>query len=149
MAGLTNKGKFRILEKFYRGADVFNAVLITSAVAPGPDINAFSELTEIAAGNGYTAGGIALTGNATDFDALVEDDVNDRAYVQVRDLVWTAATGNLPLSGSGARYLVLLDNNVTPGSREVLNYWDLVSDRVVSVGQALTIQNAEFRLNEV
>jgi len=149
MAGLTNKGKFRILEKYYRGGDTFNAALVTSAAAPGPDINILSELTEIAAGNGYTTGGIALTGNATDFDVITEDDVNDRAFIQIKDLIWTAAGGNLPTSGSGARHLVLTDNNVTIGSREVINYWDLAADRVVSDTQGLTIQNPEFRLNEV
>ncbi len=149
MAGLTNKGKFRILEKYYRGGDTFNAALVTSAVAPVADTNTFGQLTEIAAGNGYTTGGLALTGNAIDFDVITEDDVNDRAFIQTKDLVWTAAGGNLPGSGSGARYLVLTDNNATIANREVLNYWDLVSDRVVSDTQALTLQNSEFRLNEV
>lgn len=137
------------MEKFFRSADVFNAALVTSAVAPGPDINTFGELTEIAAGNGYAAGGLALTGNATDFDVLTEDDVNDRAFVQTRDLTWTAAGGPLPAAGGGAAKLILTDNNVTIGSREALLYWDLGGDRQVTDGQPLTIQNPEFRLNEV
>lgn len=153
MAGFTNRGKFLILQGVFRNTGLptnFFIALVTSATAPTPDINTLSELTEIAAGNGYTAGGISLTKNATDFDVLTEDDAgtNDRAFVQVKDVIWTAATGSLPASGNGARYAVLLDDNATVGSRQVLAYWDLTSDRVVSVGQTLTLQNCELRLTE-
>jgi len=150
MASLqTNKGVFRTLESRWRGVAVptnYYVALVTSAVAPTVDTNTFSQLTEIATGNGYTAGGIALTPGATDFDVLTEDDTNDRALVQIKDLVWTASVGSLPASGNGARYAVLTDDNVTPGSREIFASFDLVSDRTVSVGQTLTIQNCELQL---
>lgn len=151
MAGWTNKGKFRGLEWALRNGarpTNFYLALVTSAVAPGPDINTLSELTEIAAGNGYTTGGESLTPGATDFDVLTEDDTNDRALIQIKDVVWTATGGSIPASGGGARYAVLTDDNVTVGSREVLEYWDLVSDRTVSVGQTLTLQDCEIRINE-
>ena len=151
MAGWTNKGKFRALGRHYQGvAQPTNlyAALVTSAVAPVADTDVKSSLTEIANGNGYTTGGISLTRNAADFDVLTEDDANDRALVQLKDLVWTAAGGPIPASGGGARYGILTDDNVTQGSREVLHYWDLVSDRSVSVGQTLTLQNCEMRINE-
>lgn len=151
MAGLTNKGKFRILNGFFRNTSVptnFYVALVTSATAPTADINTLSQLTEIAAGNGYTAGGIQLARNSTDFDALTENDTDDRGELQIKDLVWTASGGSLPASGSGARYAVLTDDNATVGSREVLAFWDLTSDRTVSVGQTLTLQNCELRLTE-
>lgn len=149
MAGQTNKGSYRMLEVYYRGGSApanFYLFLATSAVAPGADINTKSELTEVAAGNGYTAGGISIARNATDFDVLTEDDANDRALIQIKDISWTASGGNLPGSGSGARYAILTDANATPANREVINFWDLVSDRVVSDGQTLTLQNCEFRI---
>lgn len=149
MSGFTNRGRYSILSYVFRGATMptnLYVALVTSAVAPTVDTNTFSELTEIAAGNGYTAGGIALTRNSTDFDALTEDDSGNLAYVQVRDLVWTASGGNLPASGSGARYAILTDDNATQGSRLVLAWWDLSSDRSVSSGQPLTLQNCELRL---
>ncbi len=152
MPGWTNKGKFRTLGRHYQGvAQPTNlyAALVTSAVAPVADTDVKSSLTEIANGNGYTTGGIILARNATDFDVLTEDDANDRALVQLKDLVWTAAAGPIPASGGGARYAVMTDDNVTQGSREVLHYWDLVSDRTVSDGQTLTLQNCELRINEV
>lgn len=151
MAGWTNKLKFRILGWTFRGVALptnFYVALVTSATAPTADTNTKSELTEIANGNGYTTGGISLTKNTTDFDVLTEDDTNDRGLVQIKDLVWTASGGSLPGSGNGARYAILTDDNATQGSREVLAYFDLTSDRSVSSGQTLTLQDCELRINE-
>lgn len=151
MAGWMNKGKWRALGWVLRGDTIptnFYVALVTSATAPTADINTFSELTEIAAGNGYTSGGYQLTPNSTDFDVHTEDDANDRGLIQIKDIVWTASGGPIPASGSGARYAVLTDDNATVGSREVLAYWDLESDRTVSDGQTLTLQDCELRINE-
>jgi hypothetical protein len=151
MAGWTNKGKARVLKGFFRNVNVptsFYLALCTSAITPVPDINTFSELTEIAAGNGYTAGGLQVLRNTVDWDQMIEDDINDIAYIQVKDIVWTASGGPIPASGSGARWAVLLDDNATLGSREVICWWDLVTDRQVSDGQTLTLQNIEIRLIE-
>jgi hypothetical protein len=125
----------------------YYVALLTSATAPNADTNTKADVTEMASGNGYTTGGISLTKNSTDFDVLTEDDTNDRALIQIRDLVWTASGGSMPASG-GARYAVLTDDNATQTSREVYHFWDLVSDRQVSVGQTLTLQDCEIRLTE-
>lgn len=145
---LTNRGAFQIWKTFFQGAAAptqFNLALCTDAVTPTRETNLFSELTEIPAGNGYTSGGLAVARNSTDFDVVTEDDVNNRAYFQMKAFVWTASGGNLPASGTGARWAVLLDNNATIANREVLAVFDLVANRVVSVGQTLTIDNAELR----
>lgn len=147
----TNRGKMLVLDWAFRGATRpanFYVALVTSATAPTVDINTLSELTQIATGNGYTDGGIQLTPGNTDFDSLAENDANDRAELQLKDLVWTAAGGNLPASGNGARYAVLTDDNATVGSRQVIAYWDLTADRTVSDTQNLTLQNSELRLTE-
>ena len=151
MPGWTNKGKFSILDAYFRdtGAPTnFYIALVTSANAPGPDTDTLSDLTEIAAGNGYASGGYQLAKNSTDFDVLNENDADDRGEIQVKDVVWTASGGPIPASGNGARYAVLTDDNATIGDREVYAYWDLVSDRTVSDGQTLTLQNCELRLTE-
>jgi hypothetical protein len=126
----------------------FYVALVTSATAPTADTNTLGDLTQIAAGNGYTSGGIAVARNSTDFDTLTEDDTNDRGDLQIKDLTWTASGGSIPGSGNGARYAVLTDDNATVNSREVYAYWDLTSDRSVSTGQTLTLQNLEIRLSE-
>ncbi len=152
MPGMTNRGKYAILGTYFRADTTltpggFSAQLITNAVVPGPGTDLVSELTEIAAGNGYAAGGISLGRNATDFDVLTEDDVNNWALVQIRDLVWTAAGGPIPASGSGASYVILGDDDATPN---VVGYASLGGSPItVSDGQSLTLQNTEFRLTEV
>jgi hypothetical protein len=123
----------------------YYVALVTSATAPTADTNTLSQLTEIAAGNGYTTGGFQLTPGATDFDSLTENDTDDRAELLVKDVVWTASGGSIPASGDGARYAVLTDDNATVGSRLVYAWWDLDSDRAVSTGQTLTLQDLELR----
>lgn len=145
----TNKGKFHVLGVTFRNATEktnYYIALVTSATAPTPDTNTLSQLTEIANGNGYTTGGYQLTPNSTDFDTLTEDDSGDKGLVQIKDVAWTASGGTLPGSGSGARYAVLIDDNATVGSREVYAWWDLSSDRSVSSGQTLTLQNLELNI---
>jgi hypothetical protein len=149
---VTNKGKARELNGFYRAQNIptqFYLALVTAAAAPTVDTNTWSDISanEIAAGNGYTAGGQAVARNTTDWDVLTEDDTNDRGLVQMKDFSWTASGGPIPASGSGARYAVLMDDNGTAGSREVLIVFDLGSDRTVSSGQTLTLQNMERRSN--
>jgi len=151
MAGVTNKGKMRLLDAYFLASGApssFYVALVTAAVAPAADINTLGELTEIADGNGYTEGGYQLNRDGTDFDTLTEEDLTDQGIVQVKDVVWTAGGGDIPDSGAGARYAVLTDDNGTVGNREVIAYWDLVSPRTVSDGQTLTLQNLELDLNE-
>lgn len=151
MAGWTNKGKMSILDAYFRnnGAPTnFYIALLTSATAPDQDTNTMSDHTEINAGNGYTSGGYSLTPGATDFDVLNEDDTNDRGDIQIKDVAWTASGGSIPNGGSGARYAVLTDDNGTVANREIYAYWDLSSDRSVSSGQTLTLQDLELRLTE-
>jgi len=152
MAGFTNRGKYLMLGYVFRGTTLptnFYVALVTSAVAPTQDHNTLSQLTEIAAGNGYTTGGYQLTPGTTDFDVQTENDTSDLALVQIKDVIWTASGGSIPSSGGGARYAVLTDNNVTVGSRQIIAYWSLGSDRTVSSGQTLTLQNCELDLTEV
>lgn len=151
MAGFTNRGKVHLFDLVFRNAAEptnYFVALVTSATAPGPDTNTMSDLTEINAGNGYTSGGYSLDRNSTDFNVLTEDDGADKAILQVKDVVFTASGGNLPNGGSGARYAVLTDDNVTVANRIVIAYWSLGSDRVVSNTQALTLVDLELNATE-
>lgn len=149
MAGLTNKGTTRILEAMGRAVAFpasFNVALLTSAVTPTADTNTMADVTQIATGNGYTDGGINVARNSTDFDTLTEDDTLDRALTRIKDLIWTASGGSIPASGGGARWAVLTDNNATVADREVWAFFDLTSDRTITDGQSLTLQDLEIRL---
>jgi|TARA_R110000824_G_scaffold9642_7_gene42877 hypothetical protein len=146
-SGTTDRGKKLLLDYAFEASTVpttYYLALCTSAVTPTKAINTFSQMTEIAAGQGYTTGGASLTA-ATDF-TVTEVDSTVGAKVVIADTTFTASGGNLPASGDGARWAVLLDGAVS-GSN-VLAYFDLVSDRTVSDTQTLTIQAAEIDANE-
>lgn len=147
MAGVTNRGKYNLLD-LVRGASVpTNYYVGLASAAIDADDDTYADLTEVTAGNGYTAGGQSITPNSTDFDVLTEDDVNDRAYMRIKDLTWTGTGGTLPSSGN-ATYAFLTDDNGTMSAREVWFYWDLGGSYQVSSGQDLTLVDLEIRINE-
>jgi hypothetical protein len=146
MAGFTNKGKYTMLG-WMKGTALptnFYVALVTSATAPVADTNTKSELTELTEQFGYTTGGKSLTKNGTDFPVHTEDDGADTAYIRIKDQAWTASGGSI----GAARYAILTDDNATQGSRLVLAFWSLTSDRTVSDGQVLTLQALELQLTE-
>ena len=146
-SGTTDRGKKLLLDYAFEASTVpttYYLALCTSATSPTKAINTFSQLTQVATGQGYTDGGASLT--AADDFTVTEVDGAVGAKVVIDNVVFTASGGNLPASGDGARWAVLLDGNVS-GSN-VLAYFDLVSDRTVSDTQTLTIAAAEIDANE-
>lgn len=151
MAGMTNRGKYMLLGWPFVAATIptnFFLALLTSATTPDADTNLMSDHTQIAVGNGYLDGGYSLTPGGTDFDVWTEDDGNDRGFVQIKDIVWTATGGPLPITGNGARWAVLTKDGAVVADREIYDYFDLVSDRSVSQDQTLTLEDCEIRINE-
>lgn len=141
----TNKGK-AFFAAYVRGValptNLYLALLADSALAD-PDINVMGDVTEIPAGNGYTAGGLLLTPNATDFDSLIENDAADRAELQLKDCVFTAAGGPLPSAGY-AYHCALTDDNATVALREIYFIGSLQVGRQVTAGESITLQNWQF-----
>lgn len=148
MAGWTNRGKKLVLNGFFANTEQptgFRVMLCKSTTAPLVTHNVKADLTEIEIGNTYTTSGYLLSRNSTDFDTPYEDDSGNVGYIRIKDVSWTASGGSIPISGLGARYAVLLD---TTSSGNVICWWDLTSDRTVSNGQTLTLQDLELRLTE-
>lgn len=154
--GVTNRGKKRIMQAYLAAVSVpanFNLILCTTATGGAtipfePDLNTQSELTQIANGNGYVTDGKTIARSSVGFEAVSEDDAGDKSAIQMQDQTWTAAGGAIPISGSGARWAVLVDDNATPGSRDIILGWDLGSDRTVSSGQNLVIKDAPIHCLE-
>jgi hypothetical protein len=151
MAGFTNRGKYYgLVGLFNRSVSLptsLYAALCTSTVTPTAAINTLGQLEEIAAGNGYTAGGVLLTPNNTNFP-IVEDDGNGKATITVANIVFTATSGGpIPGSGLGAYYLVVTDDNATVSLRNVY-FWvelpDVGSGLYVTATQSITISNQKI-----
>lgn len=140
---LTVKGASHFLSRARGVANPTNykIVLITNAATPTRTTSTFSGLTEIAAGNGYTSGGMTIALNSTDFDQLVEDTTtNFRAELHMKDLVWTASGGTIPASGVGIYTAVLADDNATLNSREVYAFWtSTAAPHVIANGLTFTL----------
>lgn len=146
----TNRGLLRVLDCALRGAAPANlhVALVTATTAPSPTTNTLGDLQEIAAGNGYTAGGVTIARDAVDWDVLTEDDGAGRAFAQMKNVVLTASGGPIPASGGAARSVVLLGPHATPASREVWAYWTEGAGFTIPSGQSLTIIDYELALEQ-
>lgn len=104
-----------------------------------------SELTEVANGNGYTTGGIAVALNSTDWPTETESDTAGRQYFErkLKTVSWTASGGNIPASGDGPKAVVLVDDAADPN---VIAYIDLGSERTVVSGLPLTVTGFALRI---
>ncbi len=148
-----NRGLYLLLQTFFQnGAEPTNLYLAfsTAAHTPDPDDSTFaSPIIEVATGNGYSAGGISLNRNTTDFISLTQDDTNNRATITMKNLSFTPSGGPFPNGVDGARWAHLLTDEGTPSSRQVIASLDLVVPIFVSDGQALTLSSATFRITAV
>jgi hypothetical protein len=152
MPGSTNRGKFRLLEHEFRRTALptsYFLVLVTSSGSPGADTNVLGELTEIAAGNGYDLGGIELTPGETDFDVINEDDDEDLAAIQIRDITILATGGQIPITGDPAFAVVITDDNVVLADREVFDYWSLGAETTILENNSLTLRDLTLRAREI
>lgn len=147
-SGLSNIGAQTILQLAMQAASLagsgFKLYLYDQGATPDPDDDDKTAwgtrgLAE-ATGGGY--GEATVNRDATDFDVANRDDTSNFGFIQLKDFVF-------PASGSAitnARYAVLMDANVTEGSRIVFCWWDLGSAHTIPDGSSLTIQNAEIRI---
>jgi hypothetical protein len=106
------------------GADVVKILLSNTAPTAANAVKA--DITEIAAGNGYAAGGAAVT--------ITSSTQSGGTYKLVgNDLVFTAAGGTIgPL-----RYAVFY--NSTPGAGPLIGWWDYGSSVTLNSGDTFTV----------
>lgn len=139
---LTCYGVYKALDIAFRGASAtdwsqFNAVLVTAAAAPDEDSELFSAFTEIAAGAGYSAGGITVEASSVGWPVLTQNDAGSPSRtIMVHKTLSFAFSAAWPASGSAARYCLILDNAAT---KRVIGYEDLGSARSDTVASTLTI----------
>jgi hypothetical protein len=105
------------------GADTLKVALTNTAPIAANSV--FADLTEISAGNGYTAGGTQAT---------ISSSVQSGGVYKLvlADVVFTASGGSIgPL-----RYAVLY--NDTPVSKPLIGFWDYGASITLLTGETLT-----------
>lgn len=137
---LSNHYKFMLMTKKIDFVnDTFKLALMATGFTYNKDTHAAwadVSASELAAGNGYTAGGatMTLTGGA-----VTEDDTNDRGQAAFDDVTWTASGGNIgPTPGA-----IMFDDTTTDDT--IVGYIDFGSDKTAPDGQPLTVQNIFVR----
>lgn len=100
--------------------------VMLSNAAPVVTNTAKANITEITAGNGYTAGGTATT--VTKSNSLGVETMF------AADVVFTAAGGSI----GPFRYIVLYNDTQTTPAKPLVCWWDYGSSISVSTGQTFT-----------
>ena len=108
---------------FDLGSDTLKVMLTNAAPSAANSVKA--NLTEIAAGNGYTAGGTAATISSS-------AQTSGTYKLILADVVFTASGGGI----GPFRYVVLYDDTAT--SDELIGWWDYGSSITVNPGETFT-----------
>lgn len=106
------------------GADTLKVLLTNSAPSASNTVKA--DLTEISAGNGYTAGGTAASISSS-------SQTSGTYKLVLADVVFTASGGSI----GPFRYAVLY--NDTAASDELIGYWDYGSSITLAAGETFTV----------
>jgi hypothetical protein len=102
--------------------------IVLTNTAPVATNSVLANLTEIAGGNGYTAGGNAVT--------VASSGQTDGTYKLVLDdLTITASGGSI----GPFRYFVLIDNTPTSPADPLIGWWDYGSSITLADGESITV----------
>lgn len=109
------------------GSDTLKLML--SNTAPNSSTNTVkADITEIAAGNGYTAGGNTVT--------ITSSAQSAGTYKLVgNDVVFTASGGSI----GPFRYVVLYNDTPTSPADPLIGYWDYGSSITLADGETFTV----------
>lgn len=109
------------------GSHTFKLALTNTAPSAANTI--LADITQIAAGNGYTAGGTALTGVAI-------SETGGTTTVQANQVVFTAAGGSI----GPFRYYVLYNDTQTSPADALVLWWDHGSAVTLNDGDTFTVK---------
>jgi len=114
-----------IAEKVHNlGSDTLNVALTNSS--PGAGDTQLSDITEISAGNGYTAGGSQATISAS-------AQTSGTYKLTLADVTFTASGGSI----GPFQYAVLYNDTAT--NDELIGWWDHGSAVTLSDGESFTV----------
>lgn len=109
------------------GSHTFKLALTNTAPSAANTI--LTDITQIAAGNGYTAGGTALTG-------LTISETGGTVTVQANQVTFTASGGAM----AAFRYYVLYNDTATSPADALVMWWDHGSAVTLNDGESFTVK---------
>jgi hypothetical protein len=107
-------------------SDALKIILTNTAPVAGNSVAA--DLTEISAGNGYTAGGVTA--------AVSSSGQTGGTYKLVLDDVTITASGG---AVGPFRYFVLVDDTPTSPADPLIGWWDYGSSVMLADGESITV----------
>lgn len=103
-------------------------VMLVNSPAPVATNAVKADLTEITAGNGYTAGGASVSANGIRSGGTVTLDGDQ--------VVWTASGGSI----GSFRYVVLYNDTPTVPADPLIAWWDYGSALTLLTGETFTVK---------
>lgn len=97
-------------------------------VAPAATNTVFADITEIAAGNGYTAGGVAVAGVAL-------SEASGIAKIVLSDVVFTATGGSM----ATFQWVVVYNNTPTSPADPLMGFYNNGVPVTLSLGESYTV----------
>lgn len=113
-------------QAFNLGSDTLKVGLFNSA--PTSSNGLLGDLTEISAGNGYTAGGNTVSTSSS-------AQSSGTYKLVLADSSFTATGGSI----GPFRYVVLYDNTPTSPLKPLIGYWDYGSSITLAAGETFTV----------
>jgi hypothetical protein len=114
----------QLIAKVDWDADVFKVMLTNTAPVATNSLK--GDLTEITAGNGYTAGGTATT--------ITHSRSTGTSKIVGTDVVFTATGAIGPF-----RYAVLYDDTIATPAKPLVAWWDYGSSITMASGDTFTV----------
>lgn len=108
------------------GSDTLKVALTNTS--PSASNSTFSDITEISAGNGYTAGGTAATISSS-------AQTSGTYKLVLADVVFTASGGSI----GPFRYVVLYNDTPTSPADPLIGYWDYGSSVTLADTESFTV----------
>lgn len=108
------------------GADTLKVMLTNTAPVATNSVKA--DLTEISAGNGYTAGGTQATTSSS-------SQTTGTYKLVLADVVFTASGGTI----GPFQYAVLYNDTPTSPADPLIGWWDYGSARTLQSGESFTV----------
>lgn len=108
------------------GSDTLKVMLTNSAPSAANSVKA--DLTDLGAGNGYTAGGTAATISSS-------AQTSGTYKLVLADVVFTASGGSI----GPFRYAVLYNDTPTSPADPLIAWWDYGSSLTIASGESFTV----------